>query len=194
MLNVFRDIYESAGLNPDTPPSEGALALAVALYGASCLVVSPSAPVEVAPARVRGQTKIVLARMSPRRTHFAVARGVAQIELAKRGRQDVDANQLAALLVAPPVAFSRELAATGLDLPTLATSFVITETCAAIRAVEVGATDGIVVTPARVYRPSRSVWCDDHAARALAKGRPRSLRKVPIRDEPGRVALYRAAG
>lgn len=189
------EIFLAAGFRPTDPPKHGALRLAVELYGDDCIRLSERAQTEAEPVRWGDRTMIsVKARLSANRTHFAVARVIARLETAKRS-SSVSVEKLAAFLVAPSEAFKSRFVAAGIDLPRLAESFVVTQTCAALRIVEVGEGDGVVVTPERVYRPGSLLsWADDEAARALARGTPRSLRKVPIRDEPGRVALYRLAG
>lgn len=193
--DVGAEIFREAGCDPRNPPEGGAVRLAIELYGGDCIRESDRAQTEAEPGRIGSARKIfVAARLTPRRMHFAIAHAVARIEIAKRCI-DLDADKLAAFLVAPPVAFAERVDRVGLDLPTLAQTFAVTETCAALRVVEVGVGDGLVVTPAKVYRPGSLLsWADDGAARALARGAPRSVRKVRISDEPGRVALYRLAG
>lgn len=188
-------IFRAAGLRLDAPPAEGAFRIAAELYGGDCIVMSERAQVDAAPAHYGGAQRIVLApRLSLQRSHFAVARMIARIEIPKLGIA-ADEERVAAFLVAPPRVFAARVADVGLDLGELADNFVVTQTCAALRVVEVGARDGVVVTPSRVHRPGRLLgWADDAAARAIARRvAPRSVRKVAIRDEPGRIALYRAA-
>jgi hypothetical protein len=188
-MEIGREIYRRARLPLTEPVHGGAVGLAVGLYGGDVIVESNRAQVEAVPARVNGEQKIVIhPRLSPRRLNFAVARAIARIET---GREDAS---LAGYLVAPTEAFGRRLAHVGVELPELAQPFAITETCAALRVVEVGARDGVVVTPERVYRPGRLLsWADDATVRSIARGTPRSVRKVRASDEPGRVALFSVA-
>lgn len=192
---IGRDIFEQAGFTPADPPVGGAITLAVEIYGGDCIIESPRAQTEGEIARYKDREWIVLApRLPTKRAHFAVARMLARLAIRAAGVV-ADERAVAAFLVAPPPAFRAKLFAIGLDLPRLADSFAVTETCAAIRVAEVGGDDGLVITPERVYRPSAGLaWVDDGAARGLASRASRSLRKVAIRDEPGRVALYRRAG
>ncbi len=179
------EIITRAGFEPASPPPGGAVDVALRLYGPEC--IHRGAVFDA----LRGRIGVDL-RLPPRRLHFIVAIAVAQIEL-HRMAMVASVELVAAQLVAPACAFRAELERVGLDLPALADAFAITETCAARRVVEVGGLDGLVVTPDRVYRDGR-VWLDDSAARALASANPRALHKIPIQDEPGRVALYRRAG
>lgn len=158
------------------------------------VITSRRAQVEGALAVVAGRTRVVVAPMSPRRTNFAIARMLARREL--RGLSswtEERERELAAFLVAPSPSVRAAYAELGLNITMVAQRFAVTETCAAMRVVEVGAADGLVVTPSRVYRPGTLLsWAPDEDARAIARrAAPRSVRKVALRDEPDRVALYR---
>lgn len=189
------EILRRAGYGPAGPEVGGAIRIAVELYGGDCIVESARAQTEAEISRWGGKTYIVVhPRLSPQRGHFAVARMVAREEMRRAGVVG-DENALAAFLVAPTQAVRRRFYRAGLALPELADSFCVTQTCLAMRVVEVGEAEGVVVTPERVYRPKRCLsWVSDESARKLARTNPRSLRKVPIVDEPGRTALFKRAG
>lgn len=189
-----REVYEKADRSPWAPPRYGAIELAALLYGPDIIEESAWAQTESETGRLRDQAIIVVRKgMSPPRTNFAIARMIARIELKLVDLHSREAeDELAAYLVAPRESFRAQLHQVGIDLPRLARPFAITETCAALRVVECTNEEGLVVTPERVYHPRGSLrWVGDVDARRLAKGSPSRLRKVPIADEPGRVALYK---
>ncbi len=176
-------LYRRAGLSPAAPVPGASVGLAVELYGGD--VIREGVLGEQAlPLRRKGKQKIFVdGRLHPRRLNVAIARAIARIEA---GREDED---LARFLLAPPPAFRLQFERVGLDVEELARPFAIPETLAAVRLVELGVCDGVVVTPEQVHRPGRLLsWADDETVRRLARGRPQSVWKVEL-DEPGCVAL-----
>lgn len=193
MEDLGREILRRARCREDAPEPGGAVAVAAQLYGGDCIVESARAQTEAELARWQGRTLIVMRkRLSVRRAHFAVARMIARRELEREGIKG-DEGLLAAFIVAPTPAVRRCVASAGLDVHMVADAFAVTQTCAAMRLGEVGETEGVVVTPERVYRRGLG-WVSDDDARRLAMARPRSLAKVALDDEPGRIALFRRAG
>lgn len=179
-----------AGAPPSVAPN--AARLAAALVGPDCLRLVGHLPDG---GDVDGD-RIAISRDSAERMNFAVARMLARRELRRRGAwDDQSERRLGAFLVAPTPVVEAVLSVEGADVPELASTCVITQTCAAMRFVEVGALDGAVITPHRVYRPGRLLrWVSDDQARAIARSRRQpSVRRVAITDEPGRVALFSAS-
>lgn len=194
---IGREVYRKAARSPWEPPELGMVEIAALLYHGDVIRESAQAQVEATTAWVNGVTHIVVRKgLSATRANFAIGRMIARLELKQLGAWSEDSERdLAAYIVAPREGFRARLYQVGIDLKRLAQPFAITETCAALRVVECTETEGLVVTPDRVYHPRGSLqWVRDPEARALAKGSPMRLRKVPIVDEPGRVALYRRAG
>lgn len=190
-------LYRLGGFDVSEVPDGGAVDLAIALHGADVIVRPRHAVVEAALGRLNGRRQIMIPRfVSPARAHFLVAQMLVRAYLADE-LATADAaleRATAAWIVAPTGPFRARLHAVGVDLRDLAETFAITQTCAGIRVAEVGGPDAVVVTPAKVYRPGRLLsWVGDEEVRAIAsRPKPRSVRKVPVRDEPGRVALVAA--
>lgn len=178
----------------DGPEEGGAYRIAVELYGGDCIIESARAQTEAELSHWKSRTFIVLrANLPPRRANFAVARMVAREEMRRAGVRGNE-SALAAFLVAPTPAVHRCIEQGGIDLPRLANTFALTQTCVAIRIPEVVAgVEGVVVTPERLYRRGLE-WVAEADVRALVKTRPKALRKLAIVDEPGRVALYKMTG
>ncbi|MEJ7728184.1 MAG: hypothetical protein WKG00_03130, partial [Polyangiaceae bacterium] len=106
-----------------------------------------------------------------------------------------DEAAVAAWLVAPPEAFAERYRQVGLNLTALSDAFSVTETCAAIRIPEAGGPGASIITPTRVYCRGSMAWLGEEDARRIARhSHPRSVRKVAVRDEPGRVALVSRGG
>jgi hypothetical protein len=131
----------------------------------------------------------VHAKIAPHRANFAVAAMLARHEI---GHQDPVELAVAAYLVAPNESFDVVANDTDGSASALSGVFVITQTCATLRMVERGLCDAVIVTPSTVRRPGSMLsWVSDDEVRRIAKGSPRSVRKVRLTDEPGRVALLR---
>lgn len=181
-------MYEGAGLRPDRPPL--VTQLAARLHGNRCLAIcghdEPAPP---------GALFAIRSDVAERQ-HFELARCLARHELLRVGTWSADREAaLAAFLVAPTPAVLHLVREVGLDVEAVARAFAITQTCAALRLVEVGATDGVVITPQRVYRRGRALsWVSDAQARRLAArgAHLRAASRVPLTDEPGRLALFRS--
>jgi hypothetical protein len=189
---VAREVFRSVGASPDAPPSGGAIELALAFVGTDGIYVQPRALQEACIAVIHGKRRIVVrAGLHHRRAHFAVAAMLARLVGA---HPNVEAAA-AAWIVAPPQAFSRALSRLGVNLPGLASTFSVTETCAALRTIEVTERDGAVTTPERVYKRGSIAWVRDEDVRSLASARRtlRSCKPHPIKDEPGRMALLKTA-
>jgi hypothetical protein len=199
VIEIGERLYEEAGVVG--VPEGGAAELAVQLHGPRALYRQPRAMAEACDAVIGGKRRIVVREGLPaERANFAIARVLAKLAVETaawfRGLGDVERDsflrELAAYLVAPPAAVRAQLAEVGVQLRALAHAFTLTETAVAMRVAEVGAVTGVVVTtPATVYRRGPALaWVRDDDVRKLAAGRaPKSVRRVVLRDEPGRVAL-----
>lgn len=186
-----RGVLERAGVRVGEVPRGGAVAVARKLHGRDVIRVIPRALFEATTGELFERPKIVIAKMSPERSHWAVARMLARIELRAANVTNVAENDVAAYFVAPRETVV-SLSQGGSSLDEIADVHAVTQTCAALRIVECGEADGVVVTPLRIYRPRGAMsWVSDDEVRRFAKGSPRSVRKVRITDEPGRVALLR---
>lgn len=192
---VGADIYRAVGLTGERPPVGGSAAIAVRLLGKGAIYVQPRAMTEATCATIGGALRVVLrGGFSPRKANFLVARMIARVWLFE-GSVGPDPTMrlehgVAAWLVAPTPCFRVCLAQVGINVPRLADTFSITQTCATIRIPEVGGPDAAVTTPDRVYRRGRLFsWADDEDLRSLTRKETRSVRKIILRDEPGRIAL-----
>lgn len=175
------------------------------LYGHDCIILQPRAVALATLARVNGRPRFVIRKgTAPARANWECARLLARLELAARGlASEEEERAAAAWLVAPPETFRARVSRAGEHVETtmvedLSAAFAVTQTCTLLRIHEVCesiAPSLAVVTPERVYKKGQQLsWLDDDATRSLArKSNPRSVRKVAIRDEPGRVALLARA-
>jgi hypothetical protein len=197
MKVVGAAIYRAAGERPWAPPSLGALQLAMNIYGPDVFDESRALQSDAYPVVDGDQTRIIVREgLHPRRRHFAIACMVARLELRRIGAWSLHVERaLAGYLVAPTEALAIFVNEHGTALPPIARHFVITETCAALRAIEVGADGGVVITPAAIYRPRGELaWVDDATVRRLSQSNTlRFARRCVITDEPGRVALFTRA-
>jgi hypothetical protein len=192
------ELYERTGLDPELLPRRRTIEIALRLYGDDCIVLQPRAKAEATTAVVAGSQRIVLRRGTlPARANWLVAKMLMRLELARFGvrSEELEADG-AAWLVAPTEAFRAHLESIGWavgagELERLSAMFAVPCTCAALRIPEVGGPAVAVVTPERVYKRGQQLsWLEDGAVRSLAAtAHPKSVRKVAIRDEPGRVAL-----
>jgi hypothetical protein len=194
---IGRSIYHDAGLRSLEPPRGGAFELAALLYDGDVIHEAPLVHAASDTARIAGRTRIVLRpALTIERANFETARMIARLKLREGGRWSAPLESLVAgYLVAPRDMFCDALLTVGFDTEALARPFAISHTCAALRVVECGEAEGVVVTPTQIHRPCGGLggWMDDLTMRKLARSNPRSLRKVRIDDEPGRVALFRLA-
>jgi hypothetical protein len=202
-VEVAAGLYARTNVDPDRLPRRRTFEIAWRRLGKDGVILQPRAKLEATTVVVAGRPRIALRHgTSPPRANWLVARMLARLELQQRGiRSDPLECAAAAWLVAPTDAFRRWLASYGEEidpcgLEALAENFAVPATCAAIRIPEVGGAAVAVVTPARVYKRGQQLsWLADDAVRELAaKPSPRSVRKVQVRDEPGRVALFARAG
>lgn len=200
---IGRDIYEFAGLNPLEPPPGGAADVALKAFGPTVLRLQPRALAEADVVTIDGERRIVVrTELSPARKNFAIGVAVVQLyiersPIAELSRPAVDAlcNSAGAWVAAPTPAVACFLLRYGVDIAALAEAFTLTETAAAMRVTEAGGPDSLVTTPTRVHRRGPGLsWIQDADARRLAASRaPRSVRRVVVQDEPGRVALFALA-
>ncbi len=187
--SIGRATLRRAGIEPTLVPAGGAVDVAIALYGGDILGVGAVAPDT---ARLVADRIVVRDGQPARRMHFAVARGVARLEL--RGRRGVAARlerQVAAYLVAPREALA--LVADSLTIADLGSHFAMTQTGIVRRLGEVGRFEGAVVSASGVLRFGTRMWLTDADLVRLAGATraPSSLARVELTDEPGRVAIGR---
>jgi hypothetical protein len=193
-------IYDLSHLSPDSPPSGGAVVPLGRLYGDSAILWLPRAVSISAVAQISGRRRVVLRHgISLPEANFQVGVQLARLFLSDLGEEIESeaawklAYAVAAWIVAPTPSFREMLRRLdGMDLAALSRRYVITWTSAAMRVAESGGPDAIVTTPTRVYRRGRLLcWVNDGDVRTMAaKPELKSVRKVPIFDEPGRVALF----
>jgi hypothetical protein len=193
-------IYDLSRLSPESPPAGGAVVPLGRLYGESAVIWQPRAVSISAVARVAGRRRVVLRQgISVPEANFQVGVQLARLFLSDLGEEVESeaawrlAHAVAAWIVAPTPSFQEMLRRLdGVDLAALSRRYVITWTSAAMRVAESGGPDAIVTTPTRVYRRGKLLcWVNDGDVRSMAaKPELRSVRKVPIYDEPGRVALF----
>lgn len=198
---VAAAIYRRAGCNPMHPPQAGSIEVAAELFGGNVLRFLPHAHAEAGIATLWGEQRIVIRTgTSVPRMNFLIAQQTGRLFLAndawfgglQRIEQTAVTLRIGAWIVAPPPAFLDQVGRTGADLGILSNTFVITETCAAIRSHELCDRDVVVTTPTTVHRRGKLLsGLGDSAVRDLAACRqPKSVRKVPICDENDRVALF----
>ena len=183
--------YLSAGLDPEEPD---VYRLVRVLLGAS--VVKGPRPISGPAAlyRVGAEYRIVVSsKLPPAYQRFYAAHELAHWMLREEGLDDRDeaaADYLGAALLAPRRAFISAVR-NGLDLPTLADIFGLTETGAALRLGETTGRPIVLVAPAsvRVRGPEEWVWPPEPTLRTWArKGRP-GLARTRLVDDPRRVML-----
>jgi hypothetical protein len=196
------EMYRLAGLDPTVRPSGGAGTVAVHLYGAGAIRLLPRALVEATLATVGGRRCIILRAEAPtRRLNFRLGEMLARLYLEQDGgwstlpNRDERCRELGAWLAAPRPAFERCLRHVGHDIGALADAFALTWTATSLHLSELGGPGSVVTTPDRVYRKGRLLhgFPDAHVRELAACRSPRSVRRVVIRDEPGRVALFALA-
>ncbi len=199
--DVGTAIYQAAGCNPLNAPDGGAPELAARMCGPDIIYAQPRAMAEGTLATIKGARRIVVRKGLPtERMNFVVAEQLAQLYLeglawfraapCTQTRLDV-----AAWLVAPPSMVQRTMHQVGINIGAIADTFTITWTCATLRVAEVGGPEAVVATPDKVHRKGGLLrWVADDDIRAIAsKPKPKGLRKIVLRDEPGRVALLAKA-
>jgi len=186
--------YRDAGIDVEQP---NVVRLAKTILGPNAIQRGPR-PI-AAPAaliRVGDEWRIILGRHLPKLyAVFAVGHELGHRLLAMHGYDGDDeeraADYLAGALLAPRRAFITARRAFGNDLPSLAETFSMTETGAALRLGEVLAQPLAVVAPqtVRVRGPEHWVWPDEATLRRWAKRPAPGLRKVRLTDDPRRVML-----
>ncbi len=201
---IGEDIYRFAKCNPLEPPRGGAVEVAIGVLGGGAILFQPRAMAEADIAIVNGQRTIAIRRGIPAsRMNFLVGQQLARtwltgehwyMAMGAEGRAEIT-TAVAAWLVAPSPAFSARAKYMDGDIARLAGSFGITETCAAMRWPESGGPDAAVITASSIYRRGRlfSGFGDKEIRTIAAMRSPRSVRRVPLLDEPGRVALFSLA-
>lgn len=193
--NIGRQIFREACLDPFSAPVAGAaLEVARRLYGRDSVL---QARIVDEGQIARHGDRIIIAHragISRPRANFVIAQMLARLFLGRDGISDVERERLiAAWICAPTETYRSVIQQVGIDLRALASTFVITETSAALRALEVERIDGAVTTPERVYKRGPGLaWVRDDDVRELARRATKRLRKTRITDEPGRVALFAA--
>ncbi len=194
---VGRLVYQRIGLPPSAPPEEGAVSIAIELYGDSVIYPAPPRSLfEATGVSIGGRTRIALRQGTPvRRANYAIAHAIAVMLLQQLGESAMHAPELAAFLVAPTDAYQTSIDAVGLDLVALGNAYTITGTSAALRFAEVANVDAAVTTPDRVHVHGPGLkWMSHDDVRAIARRKnPKSVRRRVIHDEVGRVALIARA-
>lgn len=201
VTEIAENIYARAGKSPARPPKQGAFTLLTRLHGHGVVWNVANAMSEGELALLRGRRHFMVRDgMSDERRNFVLARLLVRDELlTDSGYQSMSVvdrerleNEAAGWICAPPAAFVAAMKATSKNLRQLSFAFMMTETACALRIGEVEPEAGVAVTtPVLVHRKGRRFsWESDEVLRELAaKSTPKSVRKVKILDEPGRVAL-----
>lgn len=204
VAEIGGELYAAANMNTDAPPRGATAALAEAVYGEGIYYEQARARRWTDLATIGGRRCMIVRKgLDGAQLNWAIGWGLTALFVESRSwfaaldprRQSRFCGEVAAWLAAPPAAFDAALDEYGLDLPAIARRFVIRETAAALRIAE-SATGPrcAVVTERRVYRRGLLDGFDDVAARELARvRRPKSVVRVRLTDEPGRVALFARA-
>ncbi len=195
-------MYRLAGLDPRERPDGGSAALAERIYGNGVVRLQPRAVAEATLATIGGRRRIVLrAEASTRRLNFRLGEMLARLYL-EEDQHGLDAHELdetcreiGAWLAAPRPAFERRVHDVGENVGALADTFALTWTATTLHISEMGGSDSVVTTPDRVYRKGRLLrgFTDDSVRELAARRSPRSVRRVVMNDERGRVALLALA-
>lgn len=196
--SAARSILETAGFSWDEAP--GALAIA---HGLGLRVVRLDWLKEEAASILpdaRGIPTTIGLRhgLDPIRTAWCIVHEVAEIDMITVGYhgEDVEAcaEALAAALLMGRVVFQQAVGELGTNLVELGRAFAVPETAVALRLAEVGSVDAAaVVTPQRVHVRLASeefVMPGEHELRSFSRRGHPGLRKVALRDQPKRVALF----
>lgn len=192
--SIGRDIYREACLDPFTDALAGAgFELVRRIFGPRSLAEG-RLMTEGAIATL-GERTIIAYRtgLSRPKANFVVAKMLGRIFRERRGLAQSSGaeTELAAWLTAPSATFHEAVRELGLNIRALADEFAITQTSAALRAIEVeDLIGGAVAADDHVHKRGSMIWLHDDMVRRLAKGSPRHVRKVRVTDEPGRVALF----
>ncbi len=199
-------IYEEAGCSTWAPPRHGAAELACGVFGSGVLRFQPHAFAESTTATVHGKREIVIRSELPiERANFAIGQQLAHLWLegeswyegmGAASQRTLD-QRIGAWLVAPLSAVQAFVDESGPNISALAKWCTITETCATRVLFEAGCQESVITTPNTIYRCGellRGFSDVDVRHLATATRTPRSLRKVVLADEPGRVALFARAG
>lgn len=194
-----RSILETAGFGWDEAP--GALAIA---HGLGLRVVRldwlrGEDATSILPDATGIPTTIGLRHgLDPIRTAWCIVHEVAEIDMITVGYKGEDveacAEALAAALLMGRVIFQQAVGELGANLTELARAFAVPETAVALRLAEVGSVDAAaVVTPQRVHvrlATEEFLMPGEHELRSLSRRGHPGLRKVALRDQPKRVALF----
>lgn len=186
-------VYEAAGLSPHDPVPGGAPAIAE-LFRLG-IFERARAKDEASLARWGGRTRIVLREgLQPQRANFLVARELVRhfVRLEEIEADAARISRAAAWVVAPQEIFEARYHQVGFNIAALAQPFAITLTAAALRLNEVVGIELAVVGRAAIHRRSSRLLghLSDADLRCLAAKRsPRSVRRVPLRDDGAAIAL-----
>jgi hypothetical protein len=170
--------------------------LAGRLLGADSIRTVPAdlLPAGGALVRIGSAWRVYLRRgIRPRHARFTVMHELSHWALGP-GATEEECDALAACLLAPRPAVERLLREGVSTYTKLASWFGCTETFAALRYGEITDEPLVVVAPATVRMRGREwSWPAENELRGLVKARRvPGLRKVRLRDDPGRVALRAA--
>lgn len=193
---LARAAYEEAGVDEGAGP----VVVARSILGpASVEVVRPGALrfSTAALAKLEGGWHIYVRRAEPHAMRFAVGHELAHWLIRRAGggltdTEELDADLLGAMLVAPRRAFLAALRALGRDLPGLAEMFTATESLVALRYGESTHVPTALVRPGlvRVRSQLEFVWPKHETIRRWASGRPPTgLAKTKLTDDPRRIVL-----
>lgn len=198
-------IYDAANLNPAAPPQGVTATLAELIYGDDIYYEQAGARRWADVVTLGGRRRMLIRKgLNDEALNWAIGWSLTYLFVESepwftaldRYAQRRVCGEVAAWLTAPDAAFDAAYERHGLDLRAIANRFVIQETAVALRIAESGAGPRCaVVTQRRVYRRGLLEGFDDATARELARvRRPRSVIRVAVRDEPGRVALFSKTG
>lgn len=198
---LARWAYEKAGMDPWEPA--GALELAGRLLGGDGpldVYLCPELLASAALARVGSSWRFYVRNpRTERATEWLVWHELAEWILDRDGYREPDveaaADRLAAALRAPRPAFLRAIRASGRSLPELAKAFGTSESSAALRFGEVALVPLALVAPRRPVRvrgvPDSWVASEAQIVRLVRCPAP-GWERVPLSDQPGRVAVVAA--
>jgi hypothetical protein len=193
-------VFREAGIDPAEPQGPHALARALLgrgglrygwtpLVGAGCYEPSRGG---------RPEAIWLRPKLTPFREAWTIYHELAERHLygsVGEERHELACDQLAACLRAPRAAFRQLVADVGLDLEELAEGILCSQTSAALRWGETTHNPIAVLSPTGVrVRGDDFAWPHEEEVRKLARAKvlPSSVRRVPITDGRGRVAIVAA--
>jgi hypothetical protein len=189
--------YARAGLDPTEVPEGGAGLVADGLH-IPIVELTDAASLACLTMWAGVLTIVIRAGQHPYRLNFLIGHELAHILLGGRpwyerlryAERELWCDRLGSWLCCPGPSFLRAVDDYGLRLASLSRCYALTQSAVAMRLAEEGLEPGVdVITPTVVHRRGTLPW-PIARARELADGL--WPHRLPITDEPGRVALVAA--